>query len=136
MKMPIIVGDMRGIENTILLFEGVPLGEVLRNKCRVDGAVDDDMTDMDVLRAKFAGHIASASAFKPCLPPANAAKLARPRKLAEAPVNNMVPRPRLTIRLATSRPFKKPPIHASSQILKYRRAVSSRMLIGEFAPTL
>ena len=53
MKMPIIVGDMRGIENTIPLFEGVPLGEVLRNKSRVDGAVDDDMTDMDVLRAKF-----------------------------------------------------------------------------------
>jgi hypothetical protein len=48
----------------------------------------------------------------------------------------MVPRPRVTMRLATSRPFRKPPKQAISQILKYFAGDSSRMLQGTLAPML
>ncbi|MCY1409838.1 hypothetical protein D9M71_251950 [compost metagenome] len=77
-----------------------------------------------------------ASARMPCLAPANAAKLAAPRKPAVAPVNKIVPRLRVTMRLATSRALRKPEKQAISHILKYFRAVSSRMLQGTFAPML
>ena len=43
---------------------------------------------------------------------------------------------RATMRLATSRPFRKPEKQAISQTLKYLRAVSSRMLSGTLAPML
>ncbi len=47
-----------------------------------------------------------------------------------------MPWPRVTILLATSRPTRKPPRQAISHILKYLRAVSSRMLHGTLAPML
>ena len=77
-----------------------------------------------------------ASARSACLAPAKAANPAAPRVPAVAPVNKIVPRPRSTWRLATSRAFKKPLKQAISQILKYFRAVSSRMLQGTLAPML
>ena len=77
-----------------------------------------------------------ASARSACLAPAKAANPAEPRRPAVAPVNRMVPRPRATCRLATSRAFRKPEKQAISQILKYLRAVSSRMLHGTLAPML
>jgi hypothetical protein len=48
----------------------------------------------------------------------------------------MVPRPRVTMRRATSRPFRKPPKQAISQTLKYLRALSSSTLQGTLAPML
>jgi hypothetical protein len=66
--------------------------------------------------------------------------LADPRSEAVAPVKMIVPLgpspSRATIRFATSRPFRKPPRQAISQILKYLRAVSSRMELGTLAPML
>ena len=83
-----------------------------------------------------------ASARSAILAPENAANLAPPRSEAVAPVNRMVPRwplagmGRATMRLATSRAFRKPAKQAISHTLKYLRAVSVRMLSGTLAPML
>ena len=77
-----------------------------------------------------------ANARSACFAPAKAAKYAAPRIPAVAPVKMIVPRSRCTIRFAVSRPVRKAPKHAISQILKYFRAVSSKILHGTFAPIL
>ena len=103
MELPVSLGDGIGIKDAVLGFERVALGEIVADEGGVDGAVDQRVRDMDALgRARRA--MLCASARKPCLAPANAAKPSRPRMLAVAPVNRMVPWPRGTITFATSRP--------------------------------
>ena len=59
-----------------------------------------------------------ASARSACLAPAKAAKPAEPRTLAVAPVKMIVPWPRASIALATSRPIRKPASAPISQTLR------------------
>ena len=107
---------MVGIENPILGLERIAVGKILGNEVGIDGAIDNRMADVNPLRPKFAGQ-ALAIARKPCLAPENAANWLPPRILAVAPVKIIVPRPRATMRCATSRAVRKPAKQPISQIL-------------------
>ena len=56
MEEPIIFGDVLRVQNSVRLLEGVAFRKPVPDELRVDCAIDDDMGDMNVLWAKFAGH--------------------------------------------------------------------------------
>ena len=45
-----------GIEDAVLLLQRIALGEVAADELGVDGAVDDDVRDVDALRPELARH--------------------------------------------------------------------------------
>ena len=71
---------------------------------------------------------------QPCFAPAKAEKPAPPRRLAVAPVNRIVPRPRGAMRRAASRPVKKPAKQAISHTFKYTCARPPRIEKFTLAP--
>lgn len=56
MQEPVAVGDMCRVEDTVLVLEGVALGEAVANEGGVDGPIDHHMGDVNVSRAQFTGH--------------------------------------------------------------------------------
>ena len=56
MERPIDLGDRVRVEDAVLLLQRVAIRELFLDPGGVDGPVDDDMTDMNALRAKLAGH--------------------------------------------------------------------------------
>ena len=52
-QMPVILGDIVRLQNTIHGFEGIAFGEAFPDKGGVDCAVNDDMGDMDALRPQL-----------------------------------------------------------------------------------
>ena len=73
----------------------------------VDTPVYDQVRDVDPFLAELARRLC-AVARSPALAAAKAAKPAPPRRLAVAPVNRMVPRPRSSMWRAASRPVTNP----------------------------
>src|SRR5581483_3448722 len=55
-QVPVVVGDVLGIEDAVLLLARVGLGEAAADELGVDGAVDHDVGDVDVLRPQLARH--------------------------------------------------------------------------------
>ena len=55
-QVPVVFCDVIGVQDAVLFFERVALGEVAANEFGVDGTVDHDVRDMNVLRAEFARH--------------------------------------------------------------------------------
>jgi hypothetical protein len=47
MELPVILGNGVGREDAVAFLERVALGEIVADEGGVDGAVDDDMGDMD-----------------------------------------------------------------------------------------
>ncbi len=102
----------------------------------IDAGIDDQMRDMDVLRAR-------ARAPSPAPPRAGRIwrwrrRQSRCRRASEAvaPVKKMLPWPRGSISRADSRPARKPAQHAISQTLRNTRSVVSRIGKLTLAPTL
>ena len=111
-------------------------GKRVGDKRGVDRTVDDAVRDVQP---------AWGPARAPCFAPAREVRACRrrtprsptpPRTLAVAPVKMIVPRPRGIMRRAASRPVRKPASAHNSQILRYLRAVSSRIGAGTLAPML
>src|ERR1017187_1121718 len=55
-QLPIAFGDGLGIDDALLLFQGVALRKIVPGELGVDGAVDDDLRHVDAFRAKFTRH--------------------------------------------------------------------------------
>ena len=55
-NLPVGVGDMGGVEDAVLLLALIHFWAIIANKGRVDGTVDDRMSDMHALWTEFAGH--------------------------------------------------------------------------------
>ena len=53
MEIPVILSDIVGLQDTVLLTQGVALGKSFRDKGSVDRAVNDHMGDMDTLRSQL-----------------------------------------------------------------------------------
>ena len=87
-------------------------------KRRVDRAVDDDVGDVDALRPELARHALRQRPQRVLGAGEGGRSRAEPRMLAVAPVKMIVPRPRGSIALATSRPIRKPPSAPISQTLR------------------
>src|SRR5690606_26474609 len=56
MQLPVLVGDVRRVENAAQVFQRIALGKVVADKGGVDGSVDDRVGDMNALRPEFARH--------------------------------------------------------------------------------
>ena len=133
---PVVVSDVFGFKNAVEWHAAfVFAGHKFADKVGIHRAINDHMSNVNIFGPNSRAMLC-ASARKACLAPAKAAKPAAPRAEAVAPVKIMLPRPRGTMRSATSRAVKKPEKQAISQILKYLRAVSSRMEHGTLAPML
>jgi hypothetical protein len=103
---PVGVGNVLGVQDAVLVLQGVALGEIVADEVGVDGTITTTCATW-MPRGPSSRAMLCASARSACLAPAKAAKLAPPRRPAVAPVNMMVPRGRrATMRLATSRPFR------------------------------
>ena len=109
------------------VLQRVALGEAAADELGVDRAVDDDVRHVDVLRPEFARHALRQRAQR-MLGAGEGGEVGRAAQRRRGAGEEDRAAPALTIRLATSRPLRKPPKQAISQILKYLRAVSSRML--------
>src|SRR6185369_13405973 len=55
-EIPVVLGDVIRIEDPVLVLLRVPGREVVADERGVDRSVDDDVRDMDVLRAELARH--------------------------------------------------------------------------------
>src|SRR3990167_1490033 len=56
MQVPVVLGDVLWVQNSVLLLERVAFREVGADELRIDGAVDNDMGDVDAPRPQFARH--------------------------------------------------------------------------------
>jgi hypothetical protein len=122
------------------VLQGIPLREIVADEGGVDGAINHHMRHMDAARPQLARH-ALGQRPQGMLGTGKGGKVgaAAQRGGGTGEHNGLRGGPapaRVTMRRATSRPFRKPPKQAISQILKYLRAVSSRMLLGTLAPML
>jgi hypothetical protein len=121
-------------------FQRIALREVVADEGGVDGAIHHHMRHMDAARPQLARHALGQRAQRMLgTGKGGKARAAAQRGGGTGEHNGLRggPRPaRVTMRLATSRPFRKPLKQAISQILKYLRADCSRMLLGTLAPML
>ena len=53
-QVPVVVGDVLGVEDAGAVLQRIALGEVLGDEGGVDGTVDDDVRDVDALRPELA----------------------------------------------------------------------------------
>jgi hypothetical protein len=102
----VALDDTLYIDHSVLA--GVSVREAFAYLFTIDGTVDDDMADMDALRAVFFRH-RLGEGTETALAELKAPYPARPRSEALAPVNKMVPRFRGTMRRRASRPNRNPP---------------------------
>ncbi|MNL30638.1 hypothetical protein D3C87_1523860 [compost metagenome] len=56
MQVPVVLGDVFGVENAVLIFGCVLLGKTVANEVGIDRTVDDDMGDVNVHRPQLTGH--------------------------------------------------------------------------------
>src|SRR5471030_442931 len=55
-QVPVVFGNVLGVENAVLIFGRVLFREVVADKVGVYGTVDHDVGDVDVHRSQFSGH--------------------------------------------------------------------------------
>src|SRR5690554_1509701 len=56
MDLPVLLGNVLGIENAVLLPQRIALGKIVTDEGRIDGPVDDRMGHMDAPGPQFPGH--------------------------------------------------------------------------------